>query len=503
MKTLKNTQKINNKLFAALFISAFALFIFTMFFKLNHSALWFDEWVEYYYSQSGLRNGNMYNNIIRTFQPPLYNILMHFWLKLGKSLIWFRSFNMILGIGSGIMLYLSVKELCNKYIACAALIALAVCNRWVFCLQECSEYALMLFFLFASLYFFIMSTTHFSNLKMILFVFSCVGAIYSQYGSVFVVLPLLMLFYGWAIFNKKFTKKQKIYINLYYIFNFIVFAVPLYIFFLQKQMAHNEIGKNTVKLGTSAFKDLFITLGEIISFFYSLNSSNFWLTLGKIFTIILIVISIIIFIKNKTDFTSKALIAALWFAYILHFFLVKLHIYAMIHANQSAGFFGRYSFFYIPLLAIALPVIFYQLYKTKLPVNIKPLFYVFGGIGTICMVISFISTSKNWNKSYDDVYADIWIKNQGYEDTTYLLGSAKFGFDYYISHSDSYKEGYLDNASEKIDFNNLPESFWLWKTNYSNQIWQEAVDTAKQKGYKVTVYDDSDTVGQLAYCTIK
>ena len=48
----------------------FAFFVFMMVFHITHSALWGDEWNEYYFSQASIRNGDMYKRIIGTYQPP-------------------------------------------------------------------------------------------------------------------------------------------------------------------------------------------------------------------------------------------------------------------------------------------------------------------------------------------------------------------------------------------------------------------------------------------------
>ena len=178
-----------------IFVIAFILFEFMMIFNITHSAPWGDEWVEYVYSQAGIRDGGLYNNIIITFQPPLYNFLMHFWLKINQSVLWFRLFNIFIGTGTGIFIFNSVKKLFNEKVAGFSLCALAVCYQWVYCIQECSEYALMLCCLSMALYFYVISFEKFTYRYMILFLTGSILSAYSQYGSVFVILPLLFLFY--------------------------------------------------------------------------------------------------------------------------------------------------------------------------------------------------------------------------------------------------------------------------------------------------------------------
>ena len=100
--TLKNDgSTVNRAGDYTLFITAFCFFVFMMVYKLMNSALWYDEWIEYYFSQKSIMNGELYQSVISTFQPPLYNFLMHFWLKISDSLLWFRLFNVVIGAVGG------------------------------------------------------------------------------------------------------------------------------------------------------------------------------------------------------------------------------------------------------------------------------------------------------------------------------------------------------------------------------------------------------------------
>ena len=116
--------------------------------------------------------------------------------------------------------------------------------------------------------------------------------------------------------------------------------------------------------------------------------------------------------------------------------------------------------------------------------------------------VSFFGVVKNWNKAYDDQFAEIWLENEGWKDTTYIYG-IKYGFYYYIKDSENYQESYLVNVTTKVDNENLPESFWAWRTNWGGDGWKITIDKARELGYEVTIYNDSGYAGQLAYCTLK
>lgn len=494
-------------------ISIFIFFIFTMVFNLTHSALWGDEWVEYVYSQTSIRSGAMYQCIISTFQPPLYNFLMHFWLKIGKSVLWFRFFNIPLGCISGGFLFASLKKIYNRNVAGIALCLLAACYQWIFCIQECSEYALMLCCLFGSIFFYILSFEHFTYTRMNAFIMSAVLAIYSQYGAVFVALPLLLLYFIGNLLSQEAEKKQKICVTVSYVISFFAFAVPLYVFFLKHQMEANQLADHSIPLTADLLSDIPYISGNILGYLYNLNIGNVWPLIFSIVGIFLIVFSAVILIKGKIDWIRKSLILMFWIGYIANYFLVKMHIYAMVHAGQSYGFFSRYSYFYIPAMSIALPIIiveFITLIDNEGSIGLYKYFMV-----VVCIFgvsLSMFSIVKNWNKSLDDRFAEIWMENAGWEDITYLYGGmSSYSFNYYISHSEGYKEGYLNNATTVVDNKNLPLKFWAWRTNWSNNGWKTTIDTATSLGYTVTVfYDlnylqiasiDAANAAQLAYCS--
>lgn len=478
----------------------FLFFLFMMLFNLMHSPLWGDEWVEYYYSQEAIETGELYHRIIRTFQPPLYNFLMHFWLKISSSLIWFRLFNIVIGFISAIFIYKTNRKLYSKKAGALSIVILAVCFQWVYCIQECSEYALMLMCLSASIYFYISCSEEFNYSALLGFILYSVLAIYSQYGSVFVAIPLLVLFFIHTIFSAELNKKRKLIVFGAYSFSFIAFAIPLYLLFLSIQLEQNGIADNTVPITGDFVRDVPFVFGQIIGYFFGVDDGTVWPVVFSIISVMILALCFITIMNPKVNWTKISIIIALIFGYALHFVLVQFHIYAMVHPGQSAGFFARYSYFYIPICSVAFPIIICE--------NAKE----FTGLGKLkryatailCMCIlmaSFIKVTQNWHKSYDDVYIKIWEQNEGWNDYTYLYGS-EYGFYYYVKQLDNYEESFLNNVSTAVDNDHLPAHFWAWRTGWGGAEWQATIDKARSLGYKVTVCDDSGTAGQLAYCTL-
>jgi len=119
---------------------------------------------------------------------------------------------------------------------------------------------------------------------------------------------------------------------------------------------------------------------------------------------------------------------------------------------------------------------------------------------TVCA--SYPKIMKNWNKAYDDQFAEIWVNRKGYQDVTYLIGAAPYGFRHYVPMVSGYDPTYLDRA---ILYNpdvlcNFPEVFWLWGTSWSEEDFAEASNSAEAQGYTIEVIMDKGRAGRLVKC---
>ena len=480
-----------------LVVFSFLFFIFMMMFHLTHSALWGDELVEYYLSQNAIPR-ELYKAIINTFQPPLYNFVMHFWLKISGSFFWFRLFNVVLGGVSFCFFYGALRDLVGCRKACASALILAVCYQWIYCIQECSEYALMLCGLFMALFFYVKCLECFSYVKMLGFVLSCVMAMYSQYGAAFVVVPLLGIFFCKYFFDKEFCFKRKIAIVVVYACSFFAFALPLYVLFARIQIKNNAIADNSLHFTAGILKDIPFVFGKILAWLFSINDGDY---ASRIFGILgLWVLSTIfcILIHKSGNWIKRSLLLCILITYVMHYVLVQLHIYAMIHPGQSSGFYSRYSYFYIPLMAIVLPIIYDELIESLSQNRILKLACALL-TGTVILV-SFVGTLQNWNKAYTDQIGQIWVHYKGWKDVTYLYGGvANLGIRFYAGRNSRCPENYLEKVEESVDNENLPDRFWAWANDWDIDGWQVTVAKAKELGYTVQIYADHGN-GKLAYC---
>ena len=509
-----------------LIILVFAFFAFTMIYQLMHSALWGDEWVEYIISRMAIGSSEMHEEILLNFQPPLYNVVLHFWLGISDSLLWFRVFNIVIGMASGIFLFRTIKHLYNAVAASCSLIVLACCYQWIYCIQECSEYAMMLFFLFGALYFFTELLLRYARGKTILFILFCVGAMYSQYGAVFVVLPLLLFWLGHVLLGKE-ERKEKVFVFISYLIALFAFALPLYLVYMKFQMGRNDtFSADPISL-SEMLRRLPVTPGRILGFLYCFEANPVdyedapihmvetlryatprWQQLWSIAGIVFFVVFFFVLWKKRKDHPQRLILFTFLFAYILHFILTEIHVYAQIHAGMNFGFFSRYSYFYIPLFAVVLPVLVVEVYRS-VKQNKFLRIGILGGVACLALVpciLSFSMILHNWEKASDDEFAEIWMREKGYEDMTFLMGYAEPGFTWYVSHHPEYQKLFpeVDAADfitrESVPADQWPDRFWLWRSNWNGGLWPAACDRAREEGYDVKIFIDRGYAGQLAVC---
>ncbi len=99
-----------------IFLVVHILFLIVTCYKLTSASLWFDEAIEWRISV--MSGKEMYDNIIQTYQPPLYNWLMHIWLNIHFSEFWFRLSSVLFGFIGCLGLYFSINKLVGWKCAC-------------------------------------------------------------------------------------------------------------------------------------------------------------------------------------------------------------------------------------------------------------------------------------------------------------------------------------------------------------------------------------------------
>ena len=145
-----------NKLILILFLICFVGF-FLRFYALGGESFWFDEKMSLYFSQNDLvsiLNPPSYETHI----PPLYYILLHFWVGLfGTGEFAVRSLSAVFGSLSIVALYKLGKYLFNVKVALYSSLIFAVSFFQIYFSQEARMYSLLTFTTLLSVFFFLKS----------------------------------------------------------------------------------------------------------------------------------------------------------------------------------------------------------------------------------------------------------------------------------------------------------------------------------------------------------
>lgn len=483
----------------------FGIGIFMMAHNLCHSGLWGDEWCEYDFSQWPFTGSeyNFYYIVTHTYQPPLYNFVMHYWLMVSSSIVWFRCFNLIPGIISLIALYKTVKELIGKELyASFSVVALSCCYQWIYFVQECAEYCLMLMFLFLALLYWIrlvkeQSVPSKAVRYYLLFMLTIVAAIYSQYGAAIVGLPLIIIVYVKSI---EYIKDKRAFMQIQAIFaSGGVSGILLFWFFLRIQTARMQDVYNyhLRNVSIDMLGNLMTNMGKVIHWMFHFPDNSAVLFVCIIYGIvILLYASCCIYRYRGTD--QSRLMLAFLSTYVFHYILVATMLYARGQIE------ARYSLFFLPIFTLVSVVIINNIVKA---VNHSGfLLFCLAIFVVVPLSISTAFILQNWNKAYDNVIAKVWsqhVLEDGYEELIYFCGYPSYPIKYYTEQY-GFDYSLVTKNMTDVEIDNetvFDDRFWLWKTGWSNENYERLIEAVEKAGYKIEVFCDYSEKGAIAYCS--
>ena len=505
--------------------AALILFFLIACHKLDHSSLWFDESIEYWYSKimfGGLPfpddSGNMYQRVISTLQPPLYNFLLYFWLKISDTQWWFRFFGVLSGFCGMIGLYKIVKKYAGVLSACLAIAFAACLYRLAYYWQEAAEYSLMLGLLFWTVYLWsnLIQSPDLKNI--VLFTLFAVLPVYSQYGAAFPVFALGLSAYVMILLSK--NKKAILYIHIAYLIALFCAALPLYILFIRKQLSlqhgvsQSHAFSNLANLTNITFdggivRDCAVNFYRV--FHWNLFPHYGWASSAILLLLFLILTVTVIFKGDKFIKIFSVVNIFTWFCY---YFAVKSGVYA----NMSYGGFGnRYNLFFIPLWIIYLFIAGHEFYnilknirvsenikKFKILKNLKihdylPALYTGAAI---CFLFCFCVSEwtahiqPNWNKGDLRGAVAAWYNYNGYEQdkNTLIYYAAASGFAYYARMDARY------DPEARIIYMNWGDSGMDTRDyqNYLRGLYGENPDAFPDEIYFIIAHRAADDVDALS-----
>ncbi len=476
-----------------LMAASFAFFFIIACHKLTNASLWFDEAVEFWYSKvwhgelpfpasRAVGTVNMYERIISTFQPPLYNFLAFFWLKVSTSMWWFRFFGVAVGFAGIVGLYKTVRKLGNAYLAAASVFFASCVYQLVYYWQECAEYCLVAALLFWTLYFFVSFIEEPSLKNCILLTVFSVLPVYSQYGAVFPVAAMLVIAYIAVLVNK--DKSAKIYTTLSYLIAFAVAALPLMFLFLFKQMeaqktaeimtlADNVTGRDSGNVFLSFFADIREVVGWA---FFTFLDEPLKIQISRIALVLLIMCTAgeLIFSKRRAVRLLAVLDIVTW---ILYWGAVRTGVY-------SYGIFGeRYSLFFIPLWTVSLFAFLCELYddlrrkiESTRSAKCTAIYSCICTVAGLAILVIFMAANwrlairDNWTKEDMRTAVSIWKDEGGAGSDTIVYYAGSGAFAYFLR-----RNGY--ESEEGLNLHYMP---WLRDktiaeyTDYLNSLYGDS-----------------------------
>jgi uncharacterized membrane protein len=180
----------------------FTLFFLLRFYHLGFYDFWYDEVFTAGYAKYPWVSWN----------PPLYWILLHFWVKVfGFSELSLRFPSLVFSFLSCVLLYITGKKLFNERIAIVASIFMGLSPFQVWYAQEARSYSMLLFLSLLSTYLFYKASKRDRNREWLFFTIFSLAGLYTNYFFIFLILSQFLYF---LLFSKKASLKALIYLLL-------------------------------------------------------------------------------------------------------------------------------------------------------------------------------------------------------------------------------------------------------------------------------------------------
>lgn len=190
ISTFQKTIK-SNKLLIIL-VLAFILRIVNF-----NQSFWLDEAAQVIEST---RPFNQQFHLSSDFQPPLYHLILHFWLYFGRSEIWVRFLSVIFGLLSIYILYLCGEQLSGNRQGILAALFLTLSPYHLWYSQEARPYMLFVFLSLLATYYLLRRKWIAYTLVIFLTLYSLYFAPFLLLGHFFYILltdkPKIRLFFG-------------------------------------------------------------------------------------------------------------------------------------------------------------------------------------------------------------------------------------------------------------------------------------------------------------------
>ena len=212
-------------------ILLFILAVLVRLYDLSTESLWVDEVFTIRTAQ--LEPGELINAVSQDNHPPLYPLILHYWMQLSGDSTWSLRFpSVFFGIITIYLSYLLASKLADQQTAVFAIALIAVSYMHIQYAQEIRSYTLTLVFALASLYTFLLILERNSASRIAAYVSSTLLLIYTHYWGFAVLLCEVMYFIYLKFQNRKIHLRLSHYILI--LLTLLVLYLPwLKIFYLR------------------------------------------------------------------------------------------------------------------------------------------------------------------------------------------------------------------------------------------------------------------------------
>lgn len=151
---------------------------------LNERGIWYDDAFSILLAKQPL--GEIFSGTAADTMPPLYYIMLHYWMKISDQIFWIRSMNLLIFGFCLLYIFTLVKRISSKSAAWFAVLFCSLSPFLVYHSQEIRMYMLLVFFQTAYLFYFINWSSENSNRRDWIGMMLCgAGALYTHNLAVF------------------------------------------------------------------------------------------------------------------------------------------------------------------------------------------------------------------------------------------------------------------------------------------------------------------------------
>jgi len=435
-----------NKLFL---LSIILLAILMRLYPSNALSLWYDESFSIILAKKDL--GNLLEIAKADVHPPLYYILLHFWLNI---VMFPRLFSVLFSIVSIILTYLIAKKAFGERIALLTSFFLSISPTSVHYSSEIRMYALLLFFSLIATYFLLRFVSDKKKLNAVFYVFFSVCAYYTHYYALFSIVAQLIYLISINAYHENFIKRLKIALVIGC--SILVLYAPWIKYFFTHTLTSTGSGAHALPHSTNldniANIILIFFLGEakglplkpIFYFLYNYRLESIYFLLILILFILPLIYSILLIRKKESDNNNEKI--CIVFSTIIPLFLSGILIFI------GGRFYPRNLLIILPFYLMLLSYSIFSVKRILIRLLIILFITFYFSISTVRYHKYFIRdvTGKTWDfLRYSD------LRNTAIFCTNPF---SYFPLSVYFKYSDPYVKEYNDLYllnNEKVTYINL------------------------------------------------